>query len=266
MADLQELIQRGRLLLSSSPKRIEVFKLTNGKNSTKEVSLKVNRSLSSVNQDYEKLRDMELVRERKNGSGEVIKKNNSLVYEKVPLIKHISLSYFEPISNTDVLVRKTKNTNGTIKKSTLTRIPTEKEILDISNSGEDQLYEFKEPGIATEKITREIVGFLHTKGGGIIFYGISDDGRIIGTNINRQKMDQKIQNSLRSTISSHPEIKIISRNVMGSEILLIVVPPWDKKTLYQYTKDGRYYIRRGTNVFALKPEEIQKLTKGEYVV
>ena len=245
---------------------MQVFKLTNGKNSTKEVSLKVHRSLSVVNQDYEKLRDMELVRVRENGEGQVIKKNSSQVYEKVPLIKHVSLSYFEPVSNTDILVKKNKKAKNILKKSSSARIPNDKEILDIAKQGEDQLYEFKEPGVETEKITREIAGFLHTKEGGIIFYGITDDGTIVGTTINRQKMDEKIQNSLRYTISSHPEIKIISKNVMGSEILLIVVPPWDKKTIYQYTKDNRYYIRRGTNVFALKPEEIQKLSKGEYVV
>jgi len=265
MADLLELIQRGRLLLSNSPKRMQVFKLTNGKNSTKEVSLKIHRSLSVVNQDYEKLRDMELVRERKNGEG-LVKKEGSQVYEKVPLIKHVSLSYFEPVSKTDVLVKKSQKTRNVLKKLASVRIPNDKEILDIAKHGEDQVYEFKEPGVETEKITREIAGLVHTKEGGIIFYGITDDGTIVGTNINRQKMDEKIQNSLRYTVSSHPEIKIVGKNVIGTEILLIIVPPWDKKTIYQYTKDGRYYIRRGTNVFALKSEEIQKLSKGEYIV
>ena len=99
MVELQELIQRGRLLLSNSPKRRDLFKITNGKKSTKEISLKVNRSLSSVNQDYEKLRDMELMRVKKNGNGSTIRKNGSVVYEKVPLIKHVSVSYFEPASN-----------------------------------------------------------------------------------------------------------------------------------------------------------------------
>ena len=111
MVEIQEIIQRGRLLLSNSPKRRDLFKLTNGKKSTKDISLKVNRSLSSVNQDYEKLRDMELVRVKKYGNGRTIKKNGSVVYEKVPLIKHVSLSYFDSASNTKVLVKKTQKSN-----------------------------------------------------------------------------------------------------------------------------------------------------------
>lgn len=145
------------------------------------------------------------------------------------------------------------------------RIPTEREILDICNKGETQLFEFKESGVDTEKITKEIAGLLHTKNGGIIFYGVDDDGNITGSNVTRQKMDEKIQNSLQNTLSSHPEIKIKNKKVLGLEILLIVVPPWDKKTLYQYTKDGKYYIRKGTTVFPVKPDEMKKLSNGKYL-
>jgi len=263
MSEIQELIKRGRLLLSNSPKRRDLFKLTNGKNSTKEISSKVNRSLSSVNQDYEKLRDMELVRERKNGNGDLVKKDSATVYEKVPLIKHISSSMFEPETKTKILDKKIEKSKKTKQTRTI-RIPSEREILDIGSKGENQLFEFKEAGVETEKITREIAALLHTKNGGIVFYGMDDDGNITGSNITRQKMDEKIQNSLQNTLSSHPEIKIKEKKVLGMKILLIVVPPWDKKTLYQY-RDGKYYIRKGTTVFPLKPDEMKKLSNGKYL-
>ncbi len=79
-------------------------------------------------------------------------------------------------------------------------------------------------------------------------------------------MDQKIQNSVRNTVSPSPSIEIKDRKVMGSAVLLVVVPPWDRKTIYQNTMDGRYYIRRGTNIFALRPDEIRKLSQGVIVV
>ena len=62
------------------------------------------------------------------------------------------------------------------------------------------------------------------------------------------------------------ERDIVEKDVIGQKIIIIRVPSWDTKTLYQYTKDNRYYIRKGSNVFALKPDEISKLGKGEYVV
>jgi predicted HTH transcriptional regulator len=145
-------------------------------------------------------------------------------------------------------------------------IPNEKEILEICRNGEDQLYEFKAPGTSSDKITKELAAFLHTRYGGIVFYGIEDDGSIVGTDISRQDFDQKIQNSIRNTISPTPKIEVKSVNVLGSIVILIVISPWDRKTIFQYTKNQRYYIRRGTNVFALKPDEMTKIGKGECVV
>lgn len=263
--ELQELISRGRLILSGAPSRFEVFRLINGKRSTKEIARKVGRHLSSVLGDIEKLRDMELVREKKDRKGEIIKKEDAVVYEKVPLIKHVSPSYFQDVAPTNKLVKKVPSKKIGKPKPTGIHIPQENEILDICKYGEDQLYEFKAPGTETHKITKEIAAFLHTRIGGIIFYGVDDDGTIIGSDNKRQEFDQRIQNSIRNTISPQPNAEIKEKNVMGSKIVIIIIPPWDKKTIYQYTMDGRYYIRKGTNVFALKPDEIKKLSQGEYV-
>ena len=266
MTDLQELISRGRFLLSDSPKRLEVFKLINGKNSTNDIKNKVGRSLSSINQDCEKLRDMELIRLKTDTEGVIIKKHGSSIFEKVPLIKHVSFTYFEPIANTSILSKKSSHKKGIVKKLSAIHVPTENEILEICKNCEDQLYEFKSPGVATDKIAREIAAILHTKNGGIVFYGVDDDGTIVGSDTTRQKMDEKIQNSVHNTISPAPQIVIKERDVMGSKVILILVNPWDRKTIYQYTKDRHYLIRKGTNVFALKPEEIKKLSSGQYVV
>jgi hypothetical protein len=265
MVDIQELVSRGRLAFSGAPKRFDVFKLTNGKRSTKEIARRTRRSLSSVLQDIETLRDWELIREKTDPKGRPIRKDGAGVYEKTPLAKHIPLSYFEDIARTDLLIKKMLRQPKT-SKPTAIHVPSEAEILDICRHGEDQLYEFKAPGTDTDKITKEIAALLHTKGGGIIFYGIEDDGTIIGSDMRRQDLDHRIQNSIRNTISPSPDVNIIERKVMGSTVLLIVVQPWDRKTIYQYSKDLRYYIRRGSNVFTLKPEEMKSLSQGNYVV
>ncbi|MFY9300033.1 MAG: ATP-binding protein [Candidatus Nitrosotenuis sp.] len=266
MADLQELISRGRFIMSTAPKRMEVFNFINGKKSTKEIATNTNRSLSSVIQDIEKLRDLELVREKKIDGDKILKKDGATVYEKVPLIKHVPSSYFEPVADTTSLVKEKTSKTVSIKNHSITHIPSENEILEICKNHEDQLYEFKAPGVAADKITREIAGFLHTKNGGVVFYGIDDSGTVIGSDIRRHDLDQSVQNSVRNTLSPQPNIQVVERNVMGSSVLLVVVPPWDRKTIYQYTKDGNYYIRKGANIFALRPEELAKLHKGQYVV
>jgi hypothetical protein len=40
---------------------------------------------------------------------------------------------------------------------------------------------------------------------------------------------------------------------MGNEVLVIIVPPWNRRDVYQF--DEKVLIRKGTNVFAAKPEE-----------
>jgi len=264
--DLQELIFRGRFLFSNAPKRLGVFKFVNGRRNSKEIATSCGRGHNSTLNDLKMMNDYGLIQPKTN-NGDIVKKNGCIIYEKVPLLKYIPLSYFESGS---------KGKTKTFKKQKIQKdarhqgisvlpIPSETEILDICRHGEDQIYEFKEPGVATEKITKEIAAFLHTKRGGLLFYGVTDDGSIIGTDKTRQDFDQSVQNSIRNTISPQPNIDIIEKDVLGQTIIIIRIPPWNKN-LYQYTKDNRYYIRRGGNVFALKPEEISKLGKGEHVV
>ena len=145
-------------------------------------------------------------------------------------------------------------------------VPSENQILDICKHGEDQLYEFKACGVKIEKITKEIAAFLNTKNGGLIFYGIDDDGYILGSDMRRQKFDQAIQNSIRNTISPQPNIEVKEEDVLGHKVLIVVIPPWNRKDIYQYTKEGRVYIRKGTNKFVATPEELRKLGRGKYVV
>jgi len=264
VVDVQELITRGRLYFSGAPRRLEVFTLVNGKDSTKDIARKSRRSLSSVLNDLKIFKDNELIQEARESEGTTVKKDGAIVYEKNPIIKHVSLSYFEDVAETVKLVPKMseKRASGRLR---VAHIPSETEILDICKTGETQLYDYKAPGVDAENITREISGFLHTKNGGIVLYGVGDHGEIIGSDIRRQDFDQKVQNSIRNTVSPPPTIEVVERDVMGSKILLVLIPPWDRKTVYQNTKDGRYYIRKGTNIFAVRPDEMKRLHQGEYV-
>ncbi len=54
--ELQELISRGRFIFSGAPKRLEVFKLINGKRSTKDLARETGRSHNSILNDIKKWR------------------------------------------------------------------------------------------------------------------------------------------------------------------------------------------------------------------
>jgi predicted HTH transcriptional regulator len=114
------------------------------------------------------------------------------------------------------------------------------------------------------KIIREIAAMLNTKQGGIVLYGVDDDGKIHGSDVTRQKLDQPLQNSLKNSISPAATITLKAVPVMGAEILVILVPPWNRSDVYQF--DEKVLIRKGTNVFAAKIEELRKLFRGEPVI
>ena len=265
--ELQELISRGRMLFSGAEKRLRVYELVNGKRTAKDIARATRRSHSSVSQDLQKMRDLGLIQTKSNNEGVGIKKEGGLIAEKVPLLRHVPQSYFSdpvkakkrmPKPSQKTVRRQNRNTTQSL------RIPKEAEILDICRNGEDQLYEFKSAGVEMNKIAREVAAFANTRNGGIVFYGVDDDGTISGSDMHRQKIDQSLQNSLRNTVSPALTVRIAEKEVMGYVVILILVPQWNCKDVYQH--NGRVLIRRGTNVFSAKPEELKILHVGQYVV
>jgi predicted HTH transcriptional regulator len=104
----------------------------------------------------------------------------------------------------------------------------------------------------------------NTQRGGIVFYGIDNDGNIEGSDVSQQKFDQPLQNSIRNSISPATTVRLHSVHVMGSEIIVIIVPPWNRKDVYQF--EEKILLRKGTNVFGAKPEEVKLLHAGQYVI
>lgn len=263
--EIQELIARGRLLFSGAPKRFEAFNLVNGKRSTKDIARKTGRSLSSTLQDLQKMRDIGLILPRRDKAGNLVKKEASVVYEKVSALRPLSKRYFEDSTKVVKTYQRKKIRGKLMKKKIMGPvIPTETRILDICRNGEDQPYEFKRAGTAMRALSKEICAFANTKFGGLIFYGVEDDGTIVGTDRRRQQFDQSIQNSIRNTISPTIAVNIVEKDVMGQKIIIIKIPAWNRKEVYRY--EGRVCIRKGTNVFVATPDEAKKLYRGEFVI
>lgn len=143
-------------------------------------------------------------------------------------------------------------------------IPLPDEVLAICAQGENQLIELKSAKVAARELTKEIAGILHNRQGGLILYGIEDDGSISGAEKTFQEFDQTIQNSVRNMISPPATLKMGSVEITGKWVFVISIAPWNRKDVFFYEK--RVYVRKGTNVFAAQPDEIRKLYKGEFLV
>jgi hypothetical protein len=263
---IQELVSRARMLFSGAPRRLEVFKLVNGKRSAKETSRKSGKDLSSTLHDLQKMKDLELISPKTDKNGNILKKENSVIYVKAPLIVHIPLPYFTDATKIakEEAVSKKLTSRSKAQSITTLHMPNETEILDICRGGEDQIHEFKAAGVEVQKLTKEIAAFANTKFGGLILYGVEDDGTISGSDKRRQELDQQLQNSVRNAILPSLTIDIVEKDVLGHTIIVVRIPAWNRRDVYQY--EGRVHIRLGTNVFTAKPEQTRKLHSGVPIV
>jgi predicted HTH transcriptional regulator len=264
---LQELILRGRLVFSHAPERLKVFELVNGKRSTKEIASVSRRHINNVRRDIRIITDAGLI-QPVLVEGRTLRKKGSPVFEKLPLARTLSTRYFQATAALPRPGPANSASQPTSKRQPRRpgklAVPTGQEVLQIARQGEDQLHEFKGQGTDIRKITREIAAMLNTSRGGIVFYGIDDEGGIEGSDLTRQEMDQRLQNSVKNSIAPAATVRISSVNILGSNIVAVVVPPWDRKSVYQF--DEKILIRKGTNVFAAKPEELRLLHQGKPIV
>ena len=268
MINLQEMILRGRFIMAEAPERLKVFERVNSKRTAEDIAKLTKRHVNSVRRDLTKLADVGLIQPCIK-DGAPVKQNGFLVYEKVQLARAVPLHYFNSPAR---LPRAPKGLVESVAESSPRKqhkpkplaVPTQQEILDIARNGESQIHEFKGQGTEARKITKEIAAMLHTRQGGIIFYGIDDDGNIEGSDIPVQKLDQPLQNSIKNSISPAATVRLNTVSVLGNSIIVIIVPPWNKTDVYQF--DEKILIRKGTNVFAAKPEEVKKLHSRQYVV
>jgi schlafen family protein len=261
--DLQELVSRGRFIFAGASERLKLFALVDGRKTAGEIAKLTKRHVTNVHRDLRQLNDVGLIQERRK-EGIVQKKAGFTLYEKTPLARAVPLSYFS--GPTKILKSKITAHSSKVKgkRPTPLTLPSETEILDMCKKGEDQPLEFKSSGTDVRKITKEIAAMLNTREGGMIFYGVEDDGTIQGSDMNRQKFDQPLQNSVKNSIAPAATVALKSVTVVGLEVLVIIVPPWNRKDVYQF--DEKVLVRKGTNIFAAKPEESRKLHKGQYII
>jgi hypothetical protein len=265
VTSLQELITRGRFLMADAPSRLRVFQAVDGRSTAVDIATATARHVNNVRRDLTLLRDAGLIQSKVLAdTAKTVTREGHPVYEQVPLARTISTKYFQPTAKRPEQAELSSREPRTRAKSIELAAPTENELLEIVRHGEDQLYEFKGPRTDVGKITREVAAMLNTSKGGMILYGVDDDGTIVGTEMSRQDFDQPLQNSIKNTVAPAAVVRLHSVSALGSDVLIVVVPPWNRTDIYQHA--DKILIRKGTNVFAARPEEVRRLHRGEAVV
>jgi ATP-dependent DNA helicase RecG len=124
------------------------------------------------------------------------------------------------------------------------------ELIYLIKSGESELLEFKET--IGRNVHHEIAAFANSDGGKILI-GISDSGKIIGTQA--KEAIEKITSSIQSIIPP-PKIKTQKISIDGKDILVVDV---DKSSTL-CSIGGVVYFRAGTGVRPLSLQEIIMLS------
>jgi predicted HTH transcriptional regulator len=137
------------------------------------------------------------------------------------------------------------------------------ELNEILEQGENSFIEFKRKVSSYEKIAKEVIAFSNTKGG-TIFFGIDDDGTIVGVESEKAEIDL-IEESCRLYCIPpiKPGIDII--NYKGKDIISAFICESKDKPHFLFegstkpTKDSKVYIRINDKSMLASKEVIQVL-------
>lgn len=131
-----------------------------------------------------------------------------------------------------------------------------KDILNLIKAGESQTIEYKRSLAESDKAIQEIVSFANADGG-ILFFGVADDGTMIGVEVGKislEKLSNKITTATDPVI--YPSITV--ENIDGKQIIVVKVNESDDKPHLAF---GRPYKRVGKNTVQMKRNEYERLLK-----
>ena len=143
------------------------------------------------------------------------------------------------------------------------------EILQRISLGEDSSTEFKREPIPPVKLAEEMVAFLNAHGG-MIFFGVADDGTIVGLS---EDQIRNLNSSFSSACSDHvrpacyPETHLcrLGEGLEERTVMVVVVPEGISKPYSD--KGGRYWIRSGPDKRTIQErEQLQRLMQESRLI
>ena len=131
--------------------------------------------------------------------------------------------------------------------------------------GEKPNYDFK---VAmpphTEKISKEVCAMANLPDGGVLLFGISDDGEVVGMNPDDLDLIKlRITTSVRNLCDPIPTFEFFSFNIAEDPDRVILVCQVKELTRKPCLVHGRVYIRSGPSAQAADSEEIRRMVRSE---
>jgi len=135
------------------------------------------------------------------------------------------------------------------------------QIKQIIQRGENQEIEFKE-SFHNQNISKTLCGFGNTLGG-IIFFGVSDEGDLTGIKSNLDKFQQKIS-SANQCLSPTPIISIEIHEIEKKKIVIAIIQR-GIDNIY-YTFEGAIYVRVGSTTKKLEGQSHLEFLRNKQIL
>src|SRR5262245_31379991 len=129
------------------------------------------------------------------------------------------------------------------------------ELLRLIRGGEDTFLELKVKLSNSEKIAQEIVALANT-GGGLIVFGVNDQMRVEGVD-DAESVQEELVRICREEIQP-VLVPYIDRIAFDNGRRVVALDVEGKRRPYR-TKDGRYYLRIGSEKREASREELSNL-------
>lgn len=136
-----------------------------------------------------------------------------------------------------------------------------KQIKEIIQSGENQEVEFKE-SFGQQKICKLICAFGNTYGG-LIFFGVADNGNIVGIKENKDELQRKIANA-NQCISPNPSLDIETHKINGKKILIVIIQKASDNVYYTF--NGAIWVRIGSTIKKLEGYNHLEFLKNKQII
>jgi hypothetical protein len=127
--------------------------------------------------------------------------------------------------------------------------------------GEKPNYDFKvQLPERIEQITKEVCALANLPGGGILLFGISDEGEIVGIKANElDKIKLRITSSIRNLCDPIPFFEFFSVNMSNDPELAILVCQVDELKRKPCLVRSRAYVRSGPSAQRADSAEIRRM-------
>ncbi len=131
------------------------------------------------------------------------------------------------------------------------------ELIERISNGEDSYTQFKEQAVTAKDLAKEFVSFSNAEGG-IIIFGITDDGEVKGLSTDAiEKIGQLVGNTANENVKPpiHPLIK--NMTIDDKKVMIVFVKNGTSKP-YR-TSSGVFYTKSGADKKIISDEELRRL-------